>query len=67
MAKKNKFNSMEHNAMIETIKFSGKRGAFDKFKVLFEENNNLNKSKVAEQLNVSRQTIQNWSNELKKG
>ncbi len=67
MAKKNKFNSMEHNAMIETIKFSGKRGAFEKFQVLFEENNNLNKSKVAEQLNVSRQTIQNWSNELKKG
>lgn len=60
MAKKNKFNSMEHNAMIETIKNSGKRGALEKFKVLFDENPNLNKSRVAEQLNVSRQTITRW-------
>ena len=65
MAKKNKFQSMEHSEMIETIKYSGKRTAFEQFEVLFNANPKLNKSKVAEQLNVSRQTVINWEKQLK--
>jgi len=64
MAKKNKFTSMEHSEILETIKFSGKRTSFDKFKVLFEANPNLNRSKIAEQLNVSRMTISKWIKEI---
>ena len=66
MAKKNKFQSMEHLEMMDSIKFSGKRKPFDKFKVLYEENNNINKSKVAEELNVSRMTINRWISEMDK-
>lgn len=65
MAKKNKFNSMEHQELIETIKYSGKRTAFEKFKAIYETGKKLNKSKIAEELNVSRQTVTNWENELK--
>lgn len=66
MAKKNKFQSMEHAEMIDTIKYSGKRTAFEQFKVLYAEKPNINKSKIAEQLNVSRQTIINWEKQLSK-
>lgn len=65
MAKKNKFQSMEHLEMVETIKFSGKRGAFEKFKAIYEVNPKVNKSKIAEELNVSRQTVITWEKELK--
>lgn len=65
MAKKNKFNSMEHLEMVETIKFSGKRTAFEKFQAIYERNSKINKSKIAEELNVSRQTVINWEKELK--
>lgn len=65
MAKKNKFQSMEHAEMVDAIRFSGKRTSFEQFQVLYSANPKLNKSKVAEQLNVSRQTINNWEKELK--
>ena len=64
MAKKNKFTSMEHNEIVETIKYSGKRTSFEKFKVLYEANPNLNRSKIAEQLNVSRVAINKWIKEI---
>ena len=66
MAKKNKFQSMEHAEMIDAIKFSGKRTSFEQFQVLLSANPKLNKSKVAEQLNVSRQTINNWEKRAEK-
>ncbi len=66
MAKKNKFTSMEHAEMIDIIKFSGKRTAFEQFRVLYDANNNLNRSKVAEQLNVSRQAVGNWIKQIEK-
>ena len=65
MAKKNKFSSMEHQELVETIKFSGKRTAFEKFKAIYETGKTLNKSKIAEELNVSRQTIFTWEKEMK--
>ena len=64
MAKKNKFSSMEHNEILDTIKFSGKRTSFEKFKVLYEANPDLNRSKIAEQLNVSRMAINKWIKEI---
>ena len=66
MAKKNKFQSMEHSEMVDLIKFSGKRTAFEQFEVLYSANPKLNKSKVAEQLNVSRQTVNNWVKQIEK-
>ena len=66
MAKKNKFQSMEHLEMVETIQYSGKRTAFEKFKAIFDRNPKYNKSKVAEELNVSRVTLYNWEKELLK-
>jgi hypothetical protein len=64
MAKKNKVNTMETNDIKEVIKFSGKRTAFDKFKVLFVDNPNLNRSKISSELNVSRRTIISWIKEI---
>lgn len=65
MAKKNKYISMEQQEITTTIKYSGKITAFDKFKALYETKKNLNKSRVAEQLSVSRQTVINWEKQLK--
>jgi len=64
MAKKNKFTSMEHNEIVETIKYSGKRTGFEKFQALYSANPNLNRSKIAEQLNVSRRAITKWISEI---
>lgn len=64
MAKKNKFETMENKEIAETIKFSGKKTPKEKFLALFSENNNLNRTKIAEQLNVSRVTINNWIKEI---
>ena len=66
MAKKNKFQSMEHLEMVETIKYSGKRTAYEKFVAIAEANPKFNKSKVAEELNVSRVTVNNWIKEMNK-
>lgn len=66
MAKKNKFNSMEQAEMIDTIKYSGKRTAFEKYQAIIESNAKINKSKIAEELNVSRVTINNWEKQLSK-
>ncbi|MHB9056230.1 MAG: DUF3987 domain-containing protein [Paludibacteraceae bacterium] len=65
MAKKNKYQSQEHQVITSTIKYSGKINAFDKFKALYEANPNLNKTRVAEELAVSRQTVINWENKMK--
>ena len=47
MAKKNKFQSMENKTIIEAIKFSGKRNSFEQFTAVYEENKNLNKTRIA--------------------
>lgn len=60
MAKKNKFATMENNEILDTIKFSGKHTAYDKFCAIYASKPDFNRSKVAEELNVSRQTIANW-------
>lgn len=66
MAKKNKFDAMEQSEMTETIKASGKRTPRDKFEAIYAENPDINRTKVADQLNVSRVTINNWIKAIKK-
>ncbi len=66
MAKKNKFETIETSDIIQTIKASGKILSRDKFIALYEGNRNINRSKVADQLGVSRKTINRWINEYDK-
>lgn len=64
MAKKNKFETMEQSELKDIIKRSGKITAKEKFSAIFYENPNFNKTKIAEQLNVSRVTINSWIKEI---
>jgi hypothetical protein len=66
MAKKNKFETIERQEMKDVIKFSGKRTAKEQFEALYSVNKELNRSKVAEELNVSRRSINNWIVEFNK-
>jgi DNA-directed RNA polymerase specialized sigma subunit len=65
MARKNKIEATENKELKESIKASGKRSAREKFEFLFSENPELNQSKIAEELNVSRMTVSRWVKELK--
>jgi hypothetical protein len=64
MAKKNKFDALERSDMIDLLKYSGKITNKEKFAILYKTNPEVNRSKVADQLNVSRQTINNWIKEF---
>lgn len=64
MAKKNKFESIEKKEITAVVKQSGKITAKEKFLVIYESNKKFNRSKVAEELNVSRQTIFLWVKEI---
>jgi len=66
MARKNKLETMEESEIRTAIKTSGKISAQDKFIVAYEQNSNLNRAKIAEQLNVSRMTILRWITEMEK-
>jgi hypothetical protein len=66
MAKKNKFETSHFDEMKEVVKKSGKITAKDKFYELYKANPNLNKSKTAELLNVSRVTINTWIKDFDK-
>jgi transposase-like protein len=60
MAKKNKIEAVEQKEIIDIIKQSGKITAKDQFEALFTKDRNINRSKIANQLNVSRTTIKKW-------
>lgn len=60
MAKKNKIESIEDAEIRTTIKKSGKITPQEQFLAAFAQNPDLNRSKMAENLNVSRVTINNW-------
>lgn len=64
MAKKNKIESIETKEIKDNIKHSNKHSPREQFEVLYEINPELNRSKVAEELGVSRTTIKNWISEL---
>lgn len=64
MAKKNKIETMEDKEIKETIKRSGKITAKDQFEALYNTNKNINKTKLAQELSVSRQTINTWIKEI---
>lgn len=60
MAKKNKMETMEDTEIRAAIKSSGKLTAQEQFVAAYTLNPDLNRSKIAENLNVSRVTINNW-------
>ena len=66
MAKKNKIESIEEAEIKIAIKNSGKISAQEKFMAAYSQNPELNRSKMAENLNVSRQTIARWIKALEK-
>lgn len=65
MAKKNKLDTIENMELKEAIKKSGKITPFEKFEVFYKSNQDFNKSKLADELNVSRVTINNWLKKCK--
>jgi len=64
MAKKNKVDSLENKKLNDDIKASGKRDSFEIFEMLYNENTDVNKTKLAEELNVSRSTVYNWAKKI---
>ncbi|MEY2702112.1 MAG: hypothetical protein RLY43_745, partial [Bacteroidota bacterium] len=66
MAKKNKAETRETGEMREIIKVSGKITIRDKFEALYKSNKTINKSKIAEELGVSRVTINAWIKDIEK-
>ncbi|MGH2622085.1 MAG: DUF3987 domain-containing protein [Sphingobacterium sp.] len=51
------------NFLLEKTK--GKK-AFDRFKVIYSSDNEINKTQIAVKLNVSRRTVINWANKIDK-
>ena len=64
MAKKNKLETIEESEIRKSIKNSGKISAQDQFIAAYTQNPNLNRSKLAENLNVSRVTINKWIKQI---
>jgi len=60
MARKIKINSMETSKIKKTIRQNEKTNDYDTFVAIYEKDKNVNRSKLANILNVSRQTIQNY-------
>jgi hypothetical protein len=60
MSKKVKIDSKDNIEIKKTIKASEGKSKQDIFKVMFIENPELNRSQVAEMLDVSRRTLLNW-------
>ena len=58
--------TMEDTEIKAAIKSSGKITAQEQFIAAYTQNPDLNRSKIAENLNVSRQTINRWIKELDK-
>lgn len=67
MAKKNKAESIEDKGIKDVIKFAGKKSVKEKFIDMYEQNKELNRTKVANELNVSRRTVCTWISELETG
>jgi len=64
MSKKVKIESQEKSD-IKSIMYSDKgKNKFDKFNSLYKANKDLNRSQVAELLNVSRVTLNKWINKI---
>ena len=63
MAKKNKVDTLENNEIKDIIKFNYKKSIKERFFALYEANRNLNKTKIANELSISRVTLNKWVKE----
>lgn len=63
MAKKNKVDTIENNEIKDIIKFNYKKSIKERFFALYEANKNLNKTKIANELSISRVTLNKWVKE----
>lgn len=66
MAKKIKLNTVEVHDMKKAINNNQNKTTKEKFKAMYDANNNLNKQQAADLLGVSRQTIYNMIKDLEK-
>lgn len=64
MAKKVKADSSEYQEMRRATFDKGAKSDFDKFKIMYESDPELNRSHAADILNKSRQTINNWIHQI---
>jgi hypothetical protein len=64
MSKKVKIESQEKSDLKSIMYNDKNKNKFDKFKSLYKANKELNKSQVAELLNVSRVSINKWINKI---
>jgi hypothetical protein len=64
MAKKVKIDSKENSEIRKAIKANGDKSKFDVFKEMYQKNPELNRSQVAEMLDVSRQTVGKWIHKI---
>jgi len=64
MAKKIKIDSTEKNEIKSVLKINDTKTNFEKFKILYENDKELNRKEVGELLGVSRNTIQTYIKKL---
>lgn len=67
MAKKIKSESVERSDIKKSIYKNADKDGFSKFKIIYEKNNKVSKSEMADILNVSRQTIYNYLKQIENG
>lgn len=67
MAKKIKINTVEKAEINKVLELNSNKTIKEKFKILYKENPELNRTDVSETLGVSRQTIQNYIKEIEDG
>lgn len=64
MAKKIKINTVEKAEIKKILDVNSTKSTKERFKILYKENPELNRTEVSEMLGVSRQTINNYIKEL---
>jgi len=64
MSKKVKIDSKDNNEIKKVIKAGEGKSKQDIFTAMYRDNSELNRSQVAEMLDVSRRTLLNWIKKL---
>ena len=64
MAKKIKINTVEKAEISKILEVNSTKSLKDRFKILYKENPELNRTDVSEMLGISRNTIQRYIKEI---
>jgi DNA-binding transcriptional regulator LsrR (DeoR family) len=64
MSKKVKIEAQDKKDMKSIMQSDNSKNKYDKFKSLYKANKDMNRTQVAELMNVSRVTLNKWINKI---